>query len=799
MSTAIFTTELEGMSCASCAARAEKAVTGVKDIANAKVNFATGLAEIDLGPKARGVDVEAALAKAGYPPVRRTVVLRLDGMTCASCSARVEKALEGVAGVISVQVNFGSEEARIVTLADRDQPLIDAVHQAGYRATIVTVTDPVSIHSEDTHWRDAAIAGALTLPVFLLEMGSHWIPGMHAWVHQTIGMQNSWLLQAALAFLVLIGPGRPIVTTGLKSLMRGAPEMNALVTLGAGSAFLYSLVVLIAPSVFPETARVVYFEAAMVIVTLILVGRWLEARAKGRAGEAIRGLIGLQPQTAQIESDGRLREVAVQTLLPGDVIHVRPGDRIAVDGTVRSGRSFVDESMISGEPMPVEKSDQDGVVAGTVNGDGALSVEVTAVGEDTVLAQIVEMVREAQSTRLPIQSLVNRITLWFVPIVIVTAVLTGLLWLLVGAGTGLNHALVAAVSVLIIACPCAMGLATPMSVMVGTGRAADLGVLFRRGDALQSLRDVSVVAFDKTGTLTEGRPTLSDLVGFDRSEDEVLSLAAALEQQSSHPIGLAVLAEHDRRGLASVPAGEVKALPGRGVKGIVEGADVLLGTARLMIEEGVSLKAGEAMVDEWARAGKTPVLIAVDGRLAGALAVADDIKPDATDAVSRLTGAGLRVVMVTGDRREAAEHIAAQLGIDMVEAEVLPGAKAEVVAKLRDSGKVVFVGDGINDAPALAGADVGIALGTGTDVAIEAADVVLMSGDPAGVARAIGLSRATVRNIWQNLFWAFGYNVLLIPVAAFGLLSPQLAAGAMALSSLFVVSNALRLRWAEER
>jgi Cu+-exporting ATPase len=576
--------------------------------------------------------------------------------------------------------------------------------------------------------------------------------------------------------------------------------MNSLVAVGTAAAWIYSTLAVFAPAVFPDGTRAVYFEAAAVICTLILAGRMLEARAKGRAGAAIARLVGLQPKSARVLRGDATEEMPLDALATGDLVLVRPGERLPVDGVVAAGESAVDESMITGEPVPVVKARGDVVTGGTVNGTAALTIRATAVGHDTVLARIIRLVEEAQGAKLPIQRLVDRVTRVFVPVVLVLAVLTVAAWLVFAPEGSKTLALVAGVSVLIIACPCAMGLATPMSILVGTGRAAELGVLFRRGDALQKLADARVVAFDKTGTLTRGKPEVTEIVMAEGvARDEVLPLIAAVEAASEHPLAAAVT----RAWEGDLPqATGVRALTGRGVTGQVGEARVLVGSARLLREEGVDTAALDGVVARVAAEARTPVMAAVDGRAVAVLAIADPVKPEAAEALAGLHTAGLSAAMVTGDTEATARAIARELGIDTVLAEVLPKGKAEAVAELRARyGAVAFVGDGINDAPALAAADTGIAIGTGTDVAIEAADVVLMSGDPRGVVTALDLSAATMRNIRQNLFWAFAYNAALIPVAAGVLypatglmLSPILAAGAMALSSVFVVTNALRLR-----
>ena len=799
---------LNGLSCAGCVARAERAIGAVPEVRSVEVNLATGTAQVVADPGALP-EIAAAAREAGYPPATRRVRLTLEGMHCGSCAARIEDALGRLPGVSEAHVNLAANRADVDVIEGTAQEtdLLAAVAEAGYRATIAPAAAATeqSEDSADAETRRLArqtlIAGLLALPVFLLEMGSHVLPPVREAIAATIGVQGSWLIQFVLTTAILAGPGRHFYVTGLPALLRGGPDMNALVALGTGAAWGYSTVALFAPGLLPEGTRHVYFEAAAVIVTLILLGRWLEARAKGRTGAAVRRLIGLQPQTARVVRDGAVTEIPLSDLRAGDLINVRPGDRIAADGTVRDGTGHVDESMLTGEPAPVRKAPGAKVSAGTVNGNAVLTVEAREVGEATALARIVAMVEEAQGARLPIQSLVNRVTLYFVPAVMAVAAATVLAWLAVGPAPALTHALVAGVAVLIVACPCAMGLATPTSIMVGTGRAAEAGILFRGGSALQGLQAVRTVAFDKTGTLTEGRPDVTDVVPLALSDADLRVIAASVEAQSEHPIGRAVVAAAERAGAAIPQAHDVKAATGKGIEGMVDGRRVVLGNMAMMAEAGLAAEDFGDAADRFAEAGQTVIFCAVDGAAAGALAVSDPVKPSARAAIADLKAAGLSVAMVTGDSRAVADAVASDLGIDRVFAEVLPEAKSDAVETLRRDGPVAFVGDGINDAPALARADVGIAIGTGTDVAIEAGDVVLMAGDPARVATAFDLSRRTLRNIRQNLVWAFGYNTALIPVAAGvlyplngTLLSPMLAAGAMALSSVFVLTNALRLR-----
>ncbi|HZH51302.1 MAG TPA: heavy metal translocating P-type ATPase [Microvirga sp.] len=805
---------IEGMTCASCVGRVEKALNAVEGVQSASVNLATGRARVALAPSpASPQSIADAVRRVGYEPTDTTVDLAIEGMTCASCVARVEKALRRVPGVIDASVNLATERAsvRFFGGADMVGRLIGAVEQTGYEAREIRV-DNQADRRETVREVEMArlrlsliLAALLTLPVFAVEMGSHFIPGVHGWVFETIGHRESWYLQFALTMVVLFGPGLRFFRKGVPALLRLAPDMDSLVVLGTSAAYGYSVVATFLPGLLPAGTANVYYEAAAVIVTLILLGRYLEAKAKGRTSQAIKRLLGLQPKTARVVRDGNPVEIPVEQVVIGDVVQVRPGERVPVDGEVLEGSSFVDESMITGEPVPVQKGQGNEVVGGTINKTGSFSFRATRIGADTVLAQIVRMVEQAQGSKLPIQALVDKVTAWFVPAVMAAAALTFLVWLVFGPEPALGLALVNAVAVLIIACPCAMGLATPTSIMVGTGRAAELGVLFRQGDALQSLKEVGVVALDKTGTLTKGRPDLTDFVAAPEfSEDDVLRLVASVESRSEHPIAEAIVQGARRRGLSLAAPEAFEAVPGYGISARVEGRRVDVGADRFMTRLGHAVTDFTETAARLGREGKSPLYAAVDGRIAAIIAVADPIKPSTPEAVAALHALGLKVAMITGDNRGTAEAIARQIGIDAVEAEVLPDGKVEAVKRLRRHGKVAFVGDGINDAPALAEADIGIAIGTGTDIAIESADVVLMSGDVRGVVNAIALSKATIRNIRQNLFWAFAYNVLLIPVAAGilypvdgTLLSPMLAASAMALSSVFVVGNALRLRRVE--
>ena len=804
---------VEGMTCASCVGRVERALKAVPGVQTAAVNLATERADITFTGLADPQAAVRAIERAGYTVREETTELAIEDMTCASCVGRVEKALTKTPGVLEATVNLATERARVrhlvgvVSTADLEA----AVKQAGYKSRRLSA-ETATAGDQDTERRESEaralrrallIAVILTLPVFVLEMGSHLIPAMHHWVMGVLGEQTSWYIQFALATLVMFGPGLRFFRKGVPALLRGAPDMNSLVSLGTAAAYGYSVVATFVPEVLPPGTANVYFEAAVVIVTLILLGRTLEARAKGRTSQAIKRLVGLQAKTARVERNGETVEIALDQVTTGDVVLVRPGEKIPVDGKVVEGASYVDESMITGEPVPVSKGVGAEVVGGTINKTGAFSFRVTKVGANTVLAQIIRLVEEAQGSKLPIQALVDKVTMWFVPAVMAAAALTFLVWLIFGPDPALTFALVNAVAVLIIACPCAMGLATPTSIMVGTGRAAELGVLFRKGEALQALRDVSVIALDKTGTLTKGRPELTDLVAAEGFEyNEVLALVAAIETRSEHPIAEAIVAAATQRDITLAPIEGFDATPGFGVSAKVAGRTVAVGANRFMTQLGLDVASFLPTAQRLGEQGKSPLYAAIDGRLAAVIAVADPIKETTPAAIKALHALGLKVAMITGDNAATAAAIAKQLGIDEVAAEVLPGGKVAALKRFRINGaRVAFVGDGINDAPALAEADVGLAIGTGTDVAIEAADVVLMSGDLRGVPNAIALSKATIRNIKQNLFWAFAYNAVLIPVAAGALypvngtlLSPIFAAAAMALSSVFVLGNALRLK-----
>ncbi len=716
----------------------------------------------------------------------QSITLAVNGMTCASCVARAERVLRAQTGVQAASVNLALQNAHVVfDDPATDEALAQALTRAGYAATTAPQTVSTPKHDSRPIWRKALFAMALTLPVFAVEMGGHLWPALH---HLRQDYMNDLALayvEMALIGAVLAGPGRGFFTKGLPALVRGAPDMNALVAVGAGAAYLFSAFVTVSGA-----GGTIFFETAGVAVTLILFGRALEMRAKGAAGEAIARLVALQPLTALRVQGDQTAEVPIAGLVVGDLIRIRAGERIAADGIVVNGQSSIDTAMLTGEAMPMAVGVGDAVAGGCVNGAGSLTLRVTATGAGSVLARITQMVGAAQAVKLPVQDLVDRVALWFVPIVMAASAATFAIWW--GVGQGVAAALIHAVAVLIIACPCAMGLAVPVSILVGTGRGAQLGVLFRGGAALQRLANVDVIGFDKTGTLTVGAPQVVDHLG----DDAALALAAGVEAQSTHPLAHAILGFARARGISPAQITDMQVLAGRGAIGQAAGGAVQVGSAALMGD------LAQPWADFAARAGlqgRGVIFVAQDGKVIGAYAVEDALKPGAAQHIDALRDLGLRLVMLTGDSSSVAQRVANVLKIVEVQAHLLPENKASAVAALGPNS--AFVGDGINDAPALAQASVGIAMGTGTDVAIEAGDVVLMKGDLAAVARAILLSRAVMRNIRQNLFWAFVYNVALIPVAMGALvpfggpsLSPMLGALAMAASSIFVIGNALRLR-----
>lgn len=797
---------ISGMGCASCVGKVEKALGAIEGV-QANVNFAAEKAEVSAPAGIETALLEQAIAGLGYKTRNEQFELNIVGMHCASCVGKVEKALAALPGVLTASVNLANEKAYVTALAGNlNMPLLlKSVKDSGYQAQAVSTENADDNNHKEAEIkllkRDLWLAAILTLPVFVLGMGEHM--GLGSWIANNLGHFYNGLIQFALTSAVLFGPGWRFIKVGIPALLRRAPDMNSLVALGSGAAWLFSTVVTFADNLVPEASRHYYFEAAAVIVTLILFGRLLEARAKGRTGEAVQRLLSLQAKTARLLIGEKTEEVDINSLAVGDLIIIRPGERVALDGVVEQGQSLVDESMLTGEPLAVHKAVGDAVTGGTLNSSGALTVKITHVGKETRLAQIINMVEQAQAAKLPIQSMLDKVTSVFVPLVMLAAVLTFIVWLFFGPEPALTMALVNAVAVLIIACPCAMGLATPTSIMVGTGRAAEMGVLFHKGDALQTLNQCKVVAFDKTGTLTEGKPALTDIIAVaEYNEEQVLRWAASVEQGSEHSLAQAILTAASERELGLLTAENFQASVGKGVQADIDGLHIALGGDALLAALNIDDPQLNAQALQLANDGKTRLFMLVNNKPVALLAIADPIRESAKQTISALHTAGFKTAMISGDNQKTAEAIARQLGMDKVYGGVLPEGKVEKIKQLRERyGAVAFVGDGINDAPALAEADAGIAVGSGTDVAIEAADVVLMNSNLNSVTNAFKISAATLRNIRQNLFWAFAYNIVLIPVAAgllyplWGLLlSPMLASGAMAMSSVFVVTNALRLK-----
>lgn len=801
---------IEGMTCASCSARVERALSKLEGVHEASVNLATERVSVQYDETALdAARIAAEVSEVGYQPVAETQEIGVEGMTCASCSARVERALQKLPGVIDAGVNLATERASVRYLAGSLElaDLVAAVEDAGYGAKVADEAageDRESARQSTLRAmrRELWVAAALTLPVLLFSMGAMFIPAVADGMHALAPMVVWDWLQGILTTAVLFGPGRRFFRPGWIAYRHGSPDMNSLVMTGTGAAWLFSMLVLVFPAWFPLEARHLYFDSAAVIITVILLGKFLEETAKGRTSAAIKKLIGLQAKAARVLRNEAEIDVPMAQVRPGDVVVVRPGERLPVDGSVCDGDSYVDESMLTGEPAPVAKHPGDKVVGGTVNQYGMLHVTATEVGQQTVLSQIIRLVERAQGSKLPIQGLADRVVRVFTPVVILIAAVSFGAWLLLGPPPAITLALVSAVAVLIVACPCAMGLATPAAIMVGSGRAAELGVLYRKGEALEALSHVDTVVFDKTGTLTEGQPRLTDLDTVDSDRATALALAASVEAGSEHPLARAIVQAAQTEGVAIETAARFQAVPGYGVRAQVGAREVLLGADRFMDREGVAIAPLAERAAALAGQGKTPVYLAVDGRVYAVLAVADPLKREASAVVAALKQRGLKVAMLTGDNRRTAEAIAALAGIDEVRAEILPDGKAAAVSALQQQGrKVAFVGDGINDAPALAQAEVGIAVGSGTDIAIEAADVTLTRGDLSGVLTALHAATRTMATIRGNLFWAFFYNVLLIPLAT-GIfhpwtgwhLNPMVAGVAMGFSSVFVLSNSLRLK-----
>jgi Cu+-exporting ATPase len=784
---------ITGMTCAACATRIEKNLSKVDGVKQANINLASEKATISFDPNQASVEqMIEKVKKTGYGVREEKATLSISGMTCAACANRIEKGLNKVNGVLRAHVNLANEKATVEYIPGKtniDQ-IIAAVQKAGYNAKSDQDRNADSERGarvkEYRHQRNMFVLGAILSFLFLPQMVSDFnvtygfFPGFE--FHLSPWIQ--FLLATPVQFYV----GWRFYSGAYKALRGGSANMDVLVAMGTSAAYFYSLVLTIM-----EAEAALYYEAAAIIITLIVLGKLLEARAKGQTSEAIKKLMGLQAKTARVIRDGQEADIPIEDVVVGDVIFVRAGEKIPVDGEVIEGSSSIDESMLTGESMPVTKNVGNTVIGATVNKHGSFKFKATKVGKDTALAQIIKLVEDAQGSKAPIQKLADQISGIFVPIVIGIALLTfALTWFLVG----FTAALISAVAVLVIACPCALGLATPTAVMVGTGKGAESGVLIKGAEHLESAHRLTTVVLDKTGTITKGEPEVTDIVTMgDYSENDLLQMAAAAEKGSEHPLGEAIINGAKKKGLELEDASQFKAIPGHGIEVEIEDNKILIGNKKLMKDRNISIDSVIQRMEELEGQGKTAMLMAVDNKLAGIIAVADTVKESSAEAIKHLKDMGIEVIMITGDNRRTAEAIAQQVGLDRVLAEVLPEDKSAEVEKLKKAGKIVaMVGDGINDAPALATAHIGIAIGTGTDVAIEAADVTLMRGDLMGIVDTIRLSKATMRKIRQNLFWAFAYNVILIPVAAFGLLNPVLAGGAMAFSSVSVVTNTLFLR-----
>jgi Cu+-exporting ATPase len=807
------TIKVTGMSCASCSAAVEKNVNKVAGVQEANVNFATEKLNVVFDDStARLEDIKAAVKAAGYGVddeiELREINIPIGGMTCASCAAAVEKGIKKLEGIEEVNVNFATEKARVKynPHQTRISEIKSAITKAGYEPLEIEAGERVDTDKErknqeiETLWKKFIAAAIFTIPLFYISMGHMIGLPLPEILEPSVHPMNFALLQLFLTIPVMIA-GYKFYTVGFKSLFRGHPNMDSLIAIGTSAAILYGIyAVFRIASGDNSYAMNLYFESAGVIITLILLGKYLEAVSKGKTSEAIKKLMDLQAKTATVIHDGEEMTIPIEEVEVGDIIVVKPGEKIPVDGTIVEGHTAVDESMLTGESIPVEKKVGDKVIGAGLNKNGTIKFKATKVGKDTALAQIIKLVEEAQGSKAPIAKMADIIAGYFVPVVIGIAILAGLAWYLAGAGA--VFALTIFISVLVIACPCALGLATPTAIMVGTGKGAENGVLIKGGVPLETAHKIETIVFDKTGTITEGKPKVTDIVAASNySEEELLTLAGSAEKGSEHPLGEAIVKGAEDKGLEFKKLDNFMAIPGHGIEVEIDDQAILLGNIKLMDDKGIEVTLQEDS-NRLANEGKTPMFMAIDGELAGIIAVADTVKKSSAAAVKTLHQMGIEVAMITGDNQRTANAIAKEVGIDIVRAEVLPEDKANEVKKLQDNGKkVAMVGDGINDAPALAQADVGLAIGSGTDVAMESADIVLMKDDIMDVVTAIQLSKATIRNIKQNLFWAFAYNTAGIPIAAgllhlFGgpLLNPMIAAAAMSMSSVSVLTNALRLK-----
>jgi P-type Cu+ transporter len=807
------TLTIEGMTCASCSQAVEKATKKLAGVQQASVNLATEKLTITFDENELTIEeIKKAVDEAGYKAVieMEKKTFSVTGMTCASCVQSVEKATRKLDGVKESTVNMATEkmvieyDSAVASVSD----ITNAVANAGYAAREDTDSEDSVDEDRDkkeqhikTMWKRFWISAVFTVPLLLISMGHMFGMPLPEAIDPMMNPSGFALLQLVLTLPVMV-MGKPFFTVGFKTLAKRHPNMDSLVALGTGAAFFYSLFATVMIIIGSEGyAQSLYFESAAVILTLITLGKYFEALSKGKTSEAIKKLMGLAPKTATIVRDGAEVDISVDEVEVGNIIIVKPGEKIPVDGVVTEGKTSVDEAMLTGESIPVEKSPGSNIIGASINKNGTIRYEATKVGKDTALSQIIKLVEDAQGSKAPIAKMADIISGYFVPIVIVLAILSGLAWYVSGE-SGL-FAFTIAISILVIACPCALGLATPTAIMVGTGKGAENGVLIKSGGALETTHKIDTIVFDKTGTITEGKPVVTNIVTSESmSEDELLTLAASAEKGSEHPLGEAIVREAEKRGLTLRKTDFFDAITGHGIEVTIEGDDLLLGNRKLMDDNDVEVGELAEVSDQFAAEGKTPMYIAIEEKIAGIIAVADTVKETSLKAIETLHRMGLEVAMITGDNKRTAEAIAREVGIDRVLSEVLPEDKANEVKKLQEEGrKVAMVGDGINDAPALAQADIGIAIGSGTDVAMESADIVLMRSDLMDVPTAVELSKATIRNIKQNLFWAFGYNVLGIPIAMgilylFGgpLLNPMIAGAAMSFSSVSVLLNALRLK-----
>ncbi|PFO09753.1 copper-translocating P-type ATPase [Bacillus sp. AFS076308] len=790
--------QISGMTCAACAVRIEKGLKRLEGVEEANVNLALERSNVKYNPEKINIEeIEKKIKDLGYDVVNEKTEFDITGMTCAACATRIEKGLTKLNGVVKANVNLALEKATVEYNSAVLNPseIINKVENLGYGAQIKEDAKETSDHRQKEIERQTGkfiFSAILSFPL-LWAMVGHFSFTSFIWVPKMF--MNPWV-QLALATPVQFYIGKQFYVGAYKALKNKSANMDVLVALGTSAAYFYSLYLSLMSIGGMNHSVELYYETSSILITLIILGKLFEAKAKGRSSEAIKKLMGLQAKTAIVERDGVEQEIAIEEVMVGDIVHIKPGDKIPVDGKILEGRSAIDESMLTGESVPVDKTIGDEVIGATINKNGFLLIEATKVGRDTALAQIIKVVEEAQGSKAPIQRLADKISGVFVPIVVALAVVAFIVWYVWVSPGDFAEALEKLIAVLVIACPCALGLATPTSIMAGSGRAAEYGILFKGGEHLEMTHKISTVVLDKTGTVTNGTPVLTDVfTASTLTEDEFLSFVGSAEKQSEHPLAQAIVQGIKDKGISLKEVKDFEAIPGFGIKAKVDGKELLIGTRKLMNKYNVAVENGYDQMNDLEKVGKTAMLVAIDYQYAGMVAVADTIKETSKSAISRLKDMGIEVIMITGDNKQTAKAIASQVGIEKVIAEVLPEGKADEIKKLQAEGKkVAMVGDGINDAPALAVADIGMAIGTGTDVAMEAADITLIRGDLNSIADAIYMSKKTIRNIKQNLFWALAYNTLGIPVAALGFLAPWLAGAAMAFSSVSVVINALRLQ-----